>query len=86
MKPRSSAEGVVVAAVRARTPAAEAGLHAGDRILTVNGHAVRIGVEGPQEDESIDIGSSLRREKREQALESVLAAGVELVLVFADEG
>ena len=45
MKPRSSAEGVVVAAVRARTPAAEAGLHAGDRILTVNGHAVRDAID-----------------------------------------
>src|SRR5687768_9662183 len=45
MKPRSSAEGVVVAGVRARTPAAEAGLHAGDRILTVNGHAVRDAID-----------------------------------------
>ncbi|HZI78793.1 MAG TPA: PDZ domain-containing protein, partial [Vicinamibacterales bacterium] len=45
MKPRSSADGVVVAAVRARTPAAEAGLHAGDRILTVNGHAVRDAID-----------------------------------------
>ena len=45
MKPRSSADGVVVAAVRARTPAAEAGLHAGDRILSVNGHAVRDAID-----------------------------------------
>ena len=33
--------GVVVAAVRARTPAARAGLHAGDRILAINGRALR---------------------------------------------
>src|SRR5438876_229503 len=41
MKPRSSADGVVVAAVRPRTPAAAAGLRAGDRILAINGHALR---------------------------------------------
>jgi len=33
--------GVVVAAVRARTPAARAGLRAGDRILAINGSALR---------------------------------------------
>jgi NifB/MoaA-like Fe-S oxidoreductase len=45
MKPRSSAEGVVVAEVRARTPAAAAGLAAGDRILVVNGRAVRDAID-----------------------------------------
>jgi putative radical SAM enzyme (TIGR03279 family) len=45
MKPRSSAEGVVVAAVRARTPAAAGGLVAGDRILAINGHAVRDAID-----------------------------------------
>jgi putative radical SAM enzyme (TIGR03279 family) len=45
MKPRSSAEGVVVAEVRARTPAAAAGLAAGDRILAVNGQAVRDAID-----------------------------------------
>jgi putative radical SAM enzyme (TIGR03279 family) len=45
MKPRSSAEGVVVSAVRARTPAAGAGLAAGDRIVAVNGHAVRDAID-----------------------------------------
>jgi putative radical SAM enzyme (TIGR03279 family) len=45
MKPRSCADGVVVAAVRARTPAADAGLLAGDRILSVNGHAVRDAID-----------------------------------------
>ena len=41
MKPRSSAEGVVVAAVRSRTPAAAAGLAPGDRIVTLNGAVIR---------------------------------------------
>jgi putative radical SAM enzyme (TIGR03279 family) len=41
MKPRSSAEGVVVAAVRGKTPAAAAGLARGDRIVAVNGAVVR---------------------------------------------
>src|SRR3989440_58530 len=45
MKPRSSAEGVVVAAVRARTPAAAAGLVPGDRILAINGHALRDAID-----------------------------------------
>jgi len=45
MKPRSSAEGVVVAAVRPRTPAATAGLAAGDRILTINGRALRDAID-----------------------------------------
>jgi putative radical SAM enzyme (TIGR03279 family) len=37
----SSADGIVVGAVRRRTAAATAGLLAGDRILAVNGHTVR---------------------------------------------
>jgi putative radical SAM enzyme (TIGR03279 family) len=45
MKPRCSAEGVVVAAVRARTPAADAGLAVGDRIVSINGHAVRDAID-----------------------------------------
>jgi putative radical SAM enzyme (TIGR03279 family) len=45
MKPRCSADGVVVAAVRARTPAAAAGLTAGDRIVAINGHAVRDAID-----------------------------------------
>ena len=45
MKPRCSADGVVVAAVRTRTPAAMAGLVAGDRILAINGHALRDAIE-----------------------------------------
>ena len=45
MKPRSSAEGVVVAAVRRRTAAAAAGLVPGDRILAVNGEPVRDAID-----------------------------------------
>jgi putative radical SAM enzyme (TIGR03279 family) len=45
MKPRSSAEGVVVAAVRSRTPAATAGLVVGDRILTINDRALRDAID-----------------------------------------
>jgi putative radical SAM enzyme (TIGR03279 family) len=45
MRPRSSAEGVVVAAVRPRTPAGAAGLVAGDRILAINGRALRDAID-----------------------------------------
>jgi putative radical SAM enzyme (TIGR03279 family) len=45
MKPRSSAEGVVVSTVRPRTPAASAGLTAGDRILTINGRVLRDAID-----------------------------------------
>ncbi len=38
-------EGVVVAAVRRRTPAASAGLHPGDVILAINGHALRDAID-----------------------------------------
>jgi putative radical SAM enzyme (TIGR03279 family) len=41
MKPRSSAEGVIVAAVRGKTPAAAAGLAPGDRIVALNGAVIR---------------------------------------------
>ena len=45
MKPRSSADGVVVAAVRSRTPAAAAGLRPADRIVAVNGHTLRDAID-----------------------------------------
>ncbi len=45
MKTRSSADGVVVAAVRAETPAAAAGLRAGDRILAINGRRLRDAID-----------------------------------------
>jgi len=45
VRARTSAEGVVVAAVRAGTPAAGAGLVAGDRIVAVNGQPVRDAID-----------------------------------------
>jgi putative radical SAM enzyme (TIGR03279 family) len=45
MKLRSSAEGVVLAAVQPRTPAATAGLAVGDRILAINGRALRDAID-----------------------------------------
>ena len=45
MRLPSSAEGVVVAAVRPRTPAATAGLAAGDRILAINGRRLRDAID-----------------------------------------
>jgi putative radical SAM enzyme (TIGR03279 family) len=45
MKPRSTAEGVVVAAVRPLTAGARAGLAAGDRILTINGRGLRDAID-----------------------------------------
>lgn len=41
MRACSSADGVVVASVRRRSPAAAAGLAVGDRLLAVNGHPLR---------------------------------------------
>jgi putative radical SAM enzyme (TIGR03279 family) len=45
MKPRSSTEGVVVAAVRPRTAAAAAGLAVGDHILAINGRSLRDAID-----------------------------------------
>jgi putative radical SAM enzyme (TIGR03279 family) len=45
MKPRSSADGVVVAAVGAHTAAATAGLRPGDRILAINGQPLRDAID-----------------------------------------
>src|SRR5215510_16076497 len=45
MKNRSSAEGVVISAVRPRTAAAVAGLRPGDRVLAINGHMLRDAID-----------------------------------------
>ena len=45
MRPRSTADGVVVAGVRPRTPGAAAGLAAGDRILAINGRLLRDAID-----------------------------------------
>ena len=41
----SSAEGVVVARVRPLSPAADAGLMAGDRLLSINGARLRDSID-----------------------------------------
>ena len=81
MKPRSSAEGVVVAAVRSRTPAAEAGLCAGDRILAVNGHAVRDAIDFQFHAAEDRLALTVERDGAPRALRVVCGArpvGVEL--------
>jgi putative radical SAM enzyme (TIGR03279 family) len=45
MRPPSTADGVVVAAVQPRTAAAAAGLAVGDRILAINGRALRDAID-----------------------------------------
>jgi putative radical SAM enzyme (TIGR03279 family) len=45
MRVCSSAEGVVVAAVRPRSPAAAGGIAAGDRLLTINGRPLRDAID-----------------------------------------
>jgi putative radical SAM enzyme (TIGR03279 family) len=45
MKTCTSADGVVVAAVRARTPAAVGGLRPGDRVLAINGAPLRDAID-----------------------------------------
>src|SRR5262245_62995337 len=44
-QPVESAPGVVIAAVRQRTPAAAAGLRPGDRVLAINGHPLRDAID-----------------------------------------
>src|SRR5438094_5801112 len=68
MKPRSSAEGVVVAAVRARTPAAAAGLVPGDRILAINGHALRDAIDFSFHGSDARLALSVRRDGSRHAL------------------
>src|SRR5207237_971698 len=68
MKPRSSAEGVVVAAVRARTPAAAAGLVPGDRILAINGHALRDAIDFSFHGSDARLALSVERDRSQAAL------------------
>jgi putative radical SAM enzyme (TIGR03279 family) len=66
MRPRSTAEGVVVAAVEPRTPAAAAGLTAGDRILAIDGRPLRDAIDfqfygtGERLELSVERGSARR--------------------------
>jgi len=78
MKPRSSAEGVVVAAVRARTPAASAGLRPGDRILAINGHALRDAIDFQFHGGDERLALSVERDGTRHALRLARRAGAEL--------
>ena len=79
MKPRSTAEGVVVSAVRPRTAGATAGLAAGDRILTINGRALvarRAG--GPRGAQRCDIAfvGAAEMKRMDEVLDAFAAEGV----------
>jgi putative radical SAM enzyme (TIGR03279 family) len=78
MKNRSSAEGVVVAAVRPRTAAAAAGLRAGDRVLAINGHALRDAIDFQFHGGDERLALSVEREGSRHALRLVRRAGAEL--------
>ncbi|HEV8472630.1 MAG TPA: DUF512 domain-containing protein, partial [Methylomirabilota bacterium] len=75
MKPHCSAEGVVVAAVRARTPAAAAGLTAGDRIVAINGHAVRDAIDFQFHAGDERLALTVERDGATQALRVTCGAG-----------
>src|SRR5437762_10442020 len=78
MKPRSSAEGVVVAAVRARTPAAAAGLVPGDRILAINGHALRDAIDFSFHGSDARLALSVERDGTRHALRLARRPGAQL--------
>ena len=75
MKPRSCAEVVVVAVVRSRTPAAEAGLCPGDRILSVNGHAVRDAIDFQFHTSDDRLALTVERDGASRALRIVCGGG-----------
>jgi putative radical SAM enzyme (TIGR03279 family) len=80
MKPPCSADGVLVASVRPRTTAAAAGLAAGDRILAINGQALRdaIDFQFHSADERLEL--SVERAGARRALRLVRRPGAELGL------
>jgi len=78
MKPRSSAEGVVVAAVRARTAAATAGLAAGDRILAINGRPLRDAIDFQFYGGEDALALSVERDGARHALKVTRRPGAEL--------
>src|SRR3989442_786013 len=78
MKPRSSAEGVVVAAVRARTAAATAGLRPGDRVLAINGHALRDAIDFRFHGGDERLALSVERDGAGHALRLARQPGVDL--------
>ena len=78
MKPRSSAEGVVVATVRPRTAAAAAGLAVGDRIMTINGRPLRDAIDFQFYGAEDRLDLSVEREGRRRALRLTRRPGAEL--------
>jgi putative radical SAM enzyme (TIGR03279 family) len=62
------AEGVVVAVVRRRSDAARAGLRPGDRILSINGHALRDAIDFQFHGADGDLRLTLEREGAARAL------------------
>ena len=59
--------GVLVAAVRPRTPAASAGLEPGDRIIAINGRAIRDAIDFHFESGEPHLRLRIRRGERERA-------------------
>jgi putative radical SAM enzyme (TIGR03279 family) len=78
MKPRSSAEGVVVAAVRPRTAAAAAGLAEGDRILAINGRRLRDAIDFQFYGADARLDLAVERDGRARALRVTRRPGAEL--------
>jgi putative radical SAM enzyme (TIGR03279 family) len=80
MKLRSTAEGVVVAAVRPRTVGAAAGLAAGDRILTINGRGLRDAIDFQFYGADARLVLTLERQGRTHALTIARRPGEDLGL------
>jgi putative radical SAM enzyme (TIGR03279 family) len=78
MKPRSSAEGVVVSAVRPRTPAAAGGLAVGDRILAINGRPLRDAIDFQFYGAEDRLALSVERNGARRALSLTRGPGIEL--------
>src|SRR5262245_20106342 len=68
MRPPSSAEGVVVAAVRPRTAAAASGLCTGDRIMAINGRPLRDAIDFQFYGAEDRLDLSVERDGRRHAL------------------
>ena len=78
MKPRSSAEGVVVATVRPRTAAAAAGLAVGDRIMAINGRPLRDAIDFQFYGAEDRLDLSVERQGHPRALRLTRRPGLEL--------
>ena len=78
MKPRSSTEGVVVAAVRPRTAAASVGLRPSDRIVAVNGHPLRDAIDFHFHTGDDRLALSVERDGARRTLRLVRREGADL--------